>query len=112
MIRRPPRSTLFPYTTLFRSRTSDNTHRVFIYGAMSGGIALAKSVLNTPDSPYTLAGIVSTDAHVAKSWMLGIKVSLDSEELPKQMKAKGADVLLVSPIQTEHFRARDRKSVV
>src|SRR3712207_6490793 len=87
-------------------RTSDNTHRVFIYGAMSGGIALAKSVLNTPDSPYTLAGIVSTDAHVAKSWMLGIKVSLDSEELPKQMKAKGADVLLVSPIQTEHFRAR------
>src|SRR5215216_7733059 len=23
MIRRPPRSTLFPYTTLFRSRTSD-----------------------------------------------------------------------------------------
>src|SRR2546430_4757161 len=27
MIRRPPRSTLFPYTTLFRSRTS---HRVSI----------------------------------------------------------------------------------
>src|SRR3712207_9209612 len=24
MIRRPPRSTLFPYTTLFRSRTGDN----------------------------------------------------------------------------------------
>src|SRR5256885_11107567 len=27
MIRRPPRSTLFPYTTLFRSR--DRRHRVF-----------------------------------------------------------------------------------
>src|SRR2546428_3822386 len=25
MIRRPPRSTLFPYTTLFRSRTTDAT---------------------------------------------------------------------------------------
>src|SRR2546429_5301825 len=25
MIRRPPRSTLFPYTTLFRSRTADGT---------------------------------------------------------------------------------------
>src|SRR5438034_4472446 len=25
MIRRPPRSTLFPYTTLFRSRTDDPT---------------------------------------------------------------------------------------
>src|SRR5258708_27357157 len=26
MIRRPPRSTLFPYTTLFRSQLSDMTH--------------------------------------------------------------------------------------
>src|SRR3712207_7521573 len=25
MIRRPPRSTLFPYTTLFRSRTTNNS---------------------------------------------------------------------------------------
>src|SRR3712207_8555455 len=28
MIRRPPRSTLFPYTTLFRSSIVDNTRRV------------------------------------------------------------------------------------
>src|SRR2546429_8433593 len=27
MIRRPPRSTLFPYTTLFRSRDRDHPHR-------------------------------------------------------------------------------------
>src|SRR3712207_7738498 len=27
MIRRPPRSTLFPYTTLFRSATKPNTQR-------------------------------------------------------------------------------------
>src|SRR5258707_5936360 len=27
MIRRPPRSTLFPYTTLFRSRLVDNAQR-------------------------------------------------------------------------------------
>src|SRR5258706_5675914 len=27
MIRRPPRSTLFPYTTLFRSNLSDRPHR-------------------------------------------------------------------------------------
>src|SRR5258708_21618283 len=33
MIRRPPRSTLFPYTTLFRSKQSWSTGRI----AMSGG---------------------------------------------------------------------------
>src|SRR5438477_189568 len=29
MLRRPPRSTLFPYTTLFRSRTLDAINNVF-----------------------------------------------------------------------------------
>src|SRR3712207_6964277 len=46
MIRRPPRSTLFPYTTLFRSRTErgKTCHRivesrqiVFPYGECGGG---------------------------------------------------------------------------
>src|SRR5258708_28448455 len=31
MIRRPPRSTLFPYTTLFRSRRRDNLFHFCIY---------------------------------------------------------------------------------
>src|SRR2546426_8865078 len=34
MIRRPPRSTLFPYTTLFRSRPANNP--IAIYGSTSG----------------------------------------------------------------------------
>src|SRR3712207_8127439 len=34
MIRRPPRSTLFPYTTLFRSRSSDySRYQPFAHGA-------------------------------------------------------------------------------
>src|SRR3712207_6864855 len=39
MIRRPPRSTLFPYTTLFRSEDHD------------GGLASA-GVVNLPDADY------------------------------------------------------------
>ena len=31
MIRRPPRSTLFPYTTLFRSHSADNTVLVALF---------------------------------------------------------------------------------
>src|SRR5438034_6653412 len=33
MIRRPPRSTLFPYTTLFRSQAVDITRRSKVLGA-------------------------------------------------------------------------------
>src|SRR5256885_11866402 len=43
MIRRPPRSTLFPYTTLFRSNNTndqisfgDHTDRFAYYGSLSG----------------------------------------------------------------------------
>src|SRR5436190_9638660 len=33
MLRRPPRSTLFPYTTLFRSVSRDRSHREQLAGA-------------------------------------------------------------------------------
>src|SRR5260370_28024225 len=43
MIRRPPRSTLFPYTTLFRSRTSGNQglsrNVSFLITASGGGLS-------------------------------------------------------------------------
>src|SRR5256885_7634082 len=45
MIRRPPRSTLFPYTTLFRSRpmtdTVTNGYDVIIVGAGPAGLCAA-----------------------------------------------------------------------
>src|SRR5260221_14364303 len=51
MIRRPPRSTLFPYTTLFRSRIEDHTHVMFshpsgvqfICANNSGGLPIAST---------------------------------------------------------------------
>src|SRR5438876_4523369 len=44
MIRRPPRSTLFPYTTLFRSRTPNfdtpaPTRATFLMASLLGGVA-------------------------------------------------------------------------
>src|SRR3712207_7835104 len=39
MIRRPPRSTLFPYTTLFRSRVQGSTAEEWIrYGDLRGSL--------------------------------------------------------------------------
>src|SRR2546429_1627087 len=47
MIRRPPRSTLFPYTTLFRSRVEVNGRRCLFRAAPRK----AKRVLLTPAFP-------------------------------------------------------------
>src|SRR3712207_387817 len=43
MIRRPPRSTLFPYTTLFRSRRADR-------------MAAHRGLVRRPDQPAAAAG--------------------------------------------------------
>src|SRR5256885_6749445 len=42
MIRRPPRSTLFPYTTLFRSRSGDVTGSMRIRGGAAGLSAIVE----------------------------------------------------------------------
>src|SRR2546428_14176001 len=55
MIRRPPRSTLFPYTTLFRSQWAGGSAPQFtVTGALSGGetvkgVALARSEEHTSE---------------------------------------------------------------
>src|SRR3712207_7284521 len=41
MIRRPPRSTLFPYTTLFRSKSRGQTPRRKAHGSMSDQLRIA-----------------------------------------------------------------------
>src|SRR2546429_4674895 len=40
MIRRPPRSTLFPYTTLFRSLVDRATGRVVFMASAAGGMEI------------------------------------------------------------------------
>src|SRR2546427_4412884 len=40
MIRRPPRSTLFPYTTLFRSQGTRDRHPLLLAAGQRGGVAI------------------------------------------------------------------------
>src|SRR2546427_6235451 len=65
MIRRPPRSTLFPYTTLFRSQW--NGRFLFIGGGGNDGIlrdtSLSSSISGATPSPLGQGfAVVSTDA--------------------------------------------------
>src|SRR5256884_889849 len=56
MIRRPPRSTLFPYTTLFRSKLMADELRLSIEKLVYGGDGLAHADGNTVFVPYVLPG--------------------------------------------------------
>src|SRR5260221_5519707 len=54
MIRRPPRSTLFPYTTLFRSSGAEVVHWSCSSG--TGGTALSQSPANKPGTYSSPSG--------------------------------------------------------
>src|SRR3712207_7518434 len=68
MIRRPPRSTLFPYTTLFRSaRFHLRAGARAALRATSIGVAVAIFVLGSaPDAAYTLMTIVRSEEHTSE----------------------------------------------
>ena len=80
--------------------------KVFIYGCQTGGIALAKSVLNSVDETYRIAGFVSEDPTFEGTRLLGIPVYYDNEDLVQHMIEKKVSVLFVSPIQSLQFTNR------
>src|SRR2546427_5238289 len=67
MIRRPPRSTLFPYTTLFRSSTP-GTYLVTITGTGGGHTHSTSFISHVGD--FTASGTVATGSLDRKSTRL------------------------------------------
>src|SRR5437588_9953621 len=77
MLRRPPRSTLFPYTTLFRSTGSPVRHfdaeqRAIVLAAEEVGIARAAARAGAADREFDREGGVELD-------VIGNAVILDAE---------------------------------
>src|SRR3989442_16043833 len=112
MIRRPPRSTLFPYTTLFRSRRPRAQIRVF-HGIQAGfglhapaerGSHLFASLAEVADGlvivPEDLLALLELHevVHVGHDgWLLG-----QSENIRAEVKHFGGDVLVRAVDQADH----------
>src|SRR5256886_6147223 len=60
MIRRPPRSTLFPYTTLFRSYGIGRTIRVFL------DLMIVKFLLDYSTRPLQFFGFLRSEEHTSE----------------------------------------------
>src|SRR5438093_13584941 len=86
MIRPPPRSTLFPYTTLFRSRDPDNnTPLSYAWDLGDGTTATTATVTHTyPVGTYTVT-LTVTDAKGAQSTPASTSVTIGN--LPPAVNA-------------------------
>src|SRR3712207_7542594 len=66
MIRRPPRSTLFPYTTLFRSGGIITTILIGVVGALVGGFVVNGLLGNSGLSGINLTSILRSEEHTSE----------------------------------------------
>ena len=87
-------------------RGDDSVQKVFIYGCMQGGIALAKSIRNQNPLRFRLRGFISGDKSLDGSWLLGEQVHYNEDSVVELMKKQKVTTLLVSPLQTENFTHR------
>src|SRR5438445_8928407 len=82
MSRRPPRSTLFPYTTLFRSRPA-STEVGLASSVISSSAAVSHNALTRPTTAPAVAGSISEGVPPPKKI-----VSTRSEEHTSELQSR------------------------
>ena len=78
--------------------------RVLIYGAMSGGVGLAKNIRAQRPVKFKLCGFISHDRRAKHMTLLGKDVYNPDENLPEIIKKLHVEAILVSPLRIEEFR--------
>src|SRR3989441_13150438 len=125
MIRRPPRSTLFPYTTLFRSRTQETNLGDFIADAMRIRLGADVALLNgggvrtdrvVPAGPLTrrdVLGLVPFTNVVMKLAVSGARLHEALEQGLSRLERAGGGYLQVSGLRLAYGpRAPARRRVL
>jgi len=83
---------------------ADNAMNVFIYGAQSGGVGIAKSLRDEKPAKFTLKGFISHDEKLSYSRLLGEKVYPVNDKLTSVLKKNNIGAVLISPKRIEKFR--------
>ena len=91
--------------TLYDVTFSDKrAMRVLIYGAMSGGVGLAKMIRSQTPRKFRLCGFISHDEHAKHFRLMGEKVYTTHDDFTKIIKDKGVEGILVSPLRIQDFQ--------
>ena len=91
--------------TLYDISFSDNrTMRVLIYGALSGGVGLAKNIRSQQPRRYVLKGFISHDKRSRHIMLMGQKVYNVDDDLAEIVRRLHIKAVLVSPLRVSEFR--------
>lgn len=84
--------------------SSKRSLRVLIFGAMSGGVGLAKNIRSQKPSRYKVKGFITHDGRYRHNRLLGEKVYSMDDDLVEVIRENHIEGIIVSPFRTNDFR--------
>ena len=85
-------------------KAKDNAMRVLIYGALTGGIGLAKNIRSQNPAKFKLCGFISHDNRAKHMMLMGEKVYNVEDDLARIIQKEKIEAVLVSPLRLADFR--------
>jgi FlaA1/EpsC-like NDP-sugar epimerase len=94
---------------LFESvNTEENLTRVLIYGALTGGVGLAKNLRAQNPVKFELAGFISHSQKIKGMKLLGMPVYTLEDDIPAIIEKRKIQGVVVSPHRLEDFRRNQK----
>ena len=78
--------------------------RVLIYGAMSGGVGLAKNIMGQRPRRFVVKGFITHHKNTKHQQIMGERVYSACEDMGKIIKDNDIEGVLVAPYRTKDFR--------
>jgi FlaA1/EpsC-like NDP-sugar epimerase len=86
------------------TKAEHNAMRVLIYGALTGGIGLAKNIRSQNPAKFKLCGFISHDSRAKHMMLMGEKVYNVEDDIASVLEKEKIEAVLVSPLRLAHFR--------
>ena len=86
------------------TKAENNSMRVLIYGALTGGIGLAKNIRSQNPAKFKLCGFISHDSRAKHMMLMGEKVYNVEDDLAEIIQKEKIEAVLVSPLRLADFR--------
>ena len=86
------------------TKAENNSMRVLIYGALTGGIGLAKNIRSQDPVQFKLCGFISHDSRAKHMMLMGEKVYNLEDDLAEIIQKDKIEAVLVSPLRLADFR--------
>lgn len=90
------------------TNTDSQAKRALIYGALTGGVGLAKNIRTQRSSEFDIRGFISHEHRIKDMNLLGVPVYTLEDDLEAIVKKQRIQALLVSPARVNEFRENQK----